>query len=272
VYAQRGPGAAAVLRRALLAWGAGHLALGDRRGWLLLLLQPLALAATLGLAVLLLDSSHWIAVFPVLVLLIGTWIGQAMHAHRLALARGMAPGGETHLALVLPLVIVLLSGFWLVGGGRASPAATMQHYVSAWQAGRPEAAQHLFARPADADGLAEQWNAQRQHIETLVRDAAARYGVLSGLDPARPFNSLRFEAVAAPGADSAIVAVDVVRRRRVETNLFGLIPTATQETVLVEQLGTVRLGARPAPSPEWLPIGAPGVVWVIEQIRLAPDH
>jgi hypothetical protein len=245
--------------------------LGDWRGWPLLVAQPVVIGAVLGLGALLLDSSRWIAVFPALVLLIGLWIGQAMHAHRLALARGAAPGGEMQLALVLPLVVILLSGFWLIGGGRASPAATMQHYVAAWQAQRPESAQHLFARPAGPDELRRDWQAQRQHIETLVREAAQRYGELSGLDPARPFNSLRFQEVAPPAGERSSVAVDVVRRQRVETSLFGLVPTATQETVLVEQLGVVRLVAQPAPLPEWLPIAAPGVVWLIEDVELAAE-
>jgi len=214
------------------------------------------------------DSSRWITVFPALVLLIGAWLGQAMHAHRLALARGAAPGGEFQLAVVLPLVIVLLSGFWLAGGGRASPAATLQHYVAAWQAGRPETAARLFAEPVNPTRLADEWAAQRQRMETLVRDAAARYGELSGLDPARPFNSLRFEQVGREDGQRTTVAVDVVRRRRVEASLFGLVPTATQETVVVERLGWVTLASRPAPSPEWLPMDHPGVVWLIEEVAL----
>jgi hypothetical protein len=261
------PAAGSVLRRALLVWGAGHLALGDRRGWLLLLLQPIAIAMLAGLAVLLLDSSRWIAVFPALVLLLGIWLGQAMHAQRAAIALGARPGGEFQVALLLPLVIALLSGFWMVGGARASPSATLQHYVAAWQAERPDAAVQLFARPVSASALASDWSAQRTRVERLVRDAAARYGSLSGLNPDQPFNSLRFEEITVT-AESVNIAVDVVRRRRVEAELFGLIPTATQETVRVERLGTILLRAHPAPSPAWLPLDPPGVIWLIEDVRL----
>jgi hypothetical protein len=263
------PSGAAVLRRALVLWGTGHLALGDRRGWLLLLIQPLAIGGLVAVGVLVLQGSRWIALFPALALLIAVWLGQAMHAHRLAIRSGGAPGGEFQIVLALPLVVVLLSGFWLVGGSRSSPAAAVQHYVAAWQAGKPADAALLFAEPIDASALDAGWRAQRSHVEQVVRDAARRYGAQSGLDPEEPFNSLRFE-VSSTSADRAVVQVEVVRRRRVETSLFGIIPTATQETVLVERLGEISLRARTAPLPDWLPLRInPGRLWLIDEVTLA---
>ena len=42
------PTGASVLRRSLVVWGLGQLAIGDRRGWLLLLAQPLAIVGLIG--------------------------------------------------------------------------------------------------------------------------------------------------------------------------------------------------------------------------------
>ena len=257
----------------MLLWGAGHVALGERAGWLLMAAQPLAIVTLVALAALLLEGSRWIILFPALALLVAVWLGQAMHAHRLAIRRGAAAGGEYQVALALPVVIVLLSGFWLVGGGRATPAATVQHYVAAWQADRPDAAIALFAEAPASEQLAADWQAQRAHVARLVAEAAARYGSLSGLDPAQPFNSLRFEpSQVRPGTQQAEIVVDVVRRRRVETSLFGMVPTATQETVLVERIGRLLLRAQPGPVPAWLPLAAnPGQVWLIERVELQSD-
>jgi hypothetical protein len=103
-----------------------------------------------------------------------------------------------------------------------------------------------------------------------VTDAAALYGPTSGIDPDQPFNSLRFTELPATSSDSALVDVEIVRRQRVETVLLGFIPTATQETVVVEELGMVRLMSQPAPAPAWLPSFQTGArVWRIETVDLA---
>jgi hypothetical protein len=244
--------------------------LGDRRGWLLMLIQPLAVAGMVAAAALLIDGSRWIALVPGLSLLLAAWLGQAMHAHRKAIQLGASPGGEYQLALALPLVVAVLSGFWLVGGGLSSPGATVQHYVAAWQAARPADAQRLFAEPVDQAALAADWSRQRDYVTLVVGDAAQRFGIQSGLDPSRPFNSLRFEPrPSATDSVQAVIDVDVVRRRRVETSLFGVIPTASQETVLVERLGQIVLRAHAAPVPDWLPGAAnPGQVWLIDEVQL----
>jgi hypothetical protein len=252
----------------------GHLALGERVGWLLVVLQPLAIGALAVLAALLADGNRWIAVFPALAALIALWLGQAMHAHRLATRRGSPPGGEFQVVVLLPVIVVLLSGFWMVGGGRSSPAATLQNYVAAWQAGRAEVAVDLFEQPADPTTLDAQWRSQRSRIDELIAAAAARYGSGSGIDPARPFNSLRFEQLpSSDAARTAIVTVDLVRQRSIETTLFGIIPTATQQTVRVERLALVELVARPAPVPAWLPINAsPSLVWLIAELDFIADR
>lgn len=265
------PSAARVLRRALLVWGAGHLLLGDRRGWLLVGAQVLAVAGLAVLAALLIEGTRWLAVLIALVIFVTAWLGQAVDAHRRAIAAGGAPGGEVQIAALLPLVVVLVGGFWLVGGDLASPGATLQRYVSAWQAEKPDRAVGLLDEPVDATALGIEWRRQREQLRLLVADAALRHGSQAGLDPRLPFNSLRFEEqFRERGGGRAVVAIDLVRRERYETELFGIIPTAAQRTVLVRRLGTVVLRAEPAAVPAWLPAGlaSPARVWVIDELAL----
>ena len=265
------PSASRVLRRALLVWGAGHLALGLRRGWLLVGLELISLVLLAMLAMLLIEGTRWLAVLLAVIGFIVAWIAQALDAHRRALAAGGAAGGEMQLAALLPIVVGLLGGFWLVGGYLGSPAATLQHYVSAWQAGQPSEALALLDEPVDGAALGAEWSAGRQQLEMLVDAAARRYGSQSGLDPRLPFNSLRFEEVVAERrAGRAVIAVYLVRRERFETELFGIIPTAAQRTIAVRQLGVVRLHAEPAPTPAWWPatIGNPSRVWLIDEVAL----
>lgn len=265
------PSAALVLRRALLLWGGGHLTLGLRRGWLLVVLELVALVVLGVLAALLIEGTRWLAVLLAVIGFFVAWIGQALDAHRRAVAARGAPGGELQMAALLPIVVAVVGGFWLVGGYLGSPAATLQHYVSAWQANTPAAAQPLLAEQVDTAALGADWTAERAQLELLVSAAARRYGSQSGLDPRLPFNSLRFEEVAGERASGrAVVAVQLIRRERFETELFGIIPTAAQRTIAVRQLGLIHLRARPAPAPWWWPagIGNPSRVWLIDEVAL----
>ena len=244
--------------------------MGDRRGWFLLALQPLAIAATAVVGLLLLDSTSWIVVLPVLAVLIVAWLGQAVHAHQRAVELGAEPGGELQIAWALPVILAVMTGFWLFGGDRGSPAAALEEYVSAWHSGRVDDARGLFVEPVEQSALAEAWRAQEAYVGARVAQEAARYGPSSGLDPQDPFGGLRFvEQADRRTPESTVVAVEIVRRQRVERTLFGLIPTATQETVLVERAGLIRLRAVPAEWPAWLPAGQPRpLVWRIEEVLL----
>jgi hypothetical protein len=264
------PPAGVILRRSLLIWGWGQLSLGDRRGWLLLIAQPLAVAVVLGAIFALGDGTRWIIVFPLLALLLVVWVAQAIHAHGLAMRRGAAPGGEMQIAWAMPVVLVVFTVFWLVGGDHGSPSATLHEYVAAWRAGMPAAAAQLFVEPPADTQLGAAWTTQNEYIGQRVADAAREFGADSGLDPSRPHNGLRFTELAdRRTADSSVVAVDIVRRQRVETSLFGLIPTATQQTVLVEHAGEVSLRSVPAEQPSWLPVGLPlAHVWRVVEVSL----
>ncbi len=234
-------GAAGILRRSLLIWGWGHIALGDRRGWLLLLLQPVALAGLAFAAWQLIDGTRWLAVFLPLVALIVFWIGQAVHAHRRAVALGATPGGELQLAFVLPVVLAVVSAFWLVGGRHGSPASAVEAYMAAWEAGRPDVAVGLYGDGVDQPSeLSAFWEELRSKLTAAVSSGRATYGPTSGLDPERPFRSLR---VIQTG--TASFTVELVRSESYQTTLLGFIPTAGQRTVVVEPVLSINVIEQP---------------------------
>lgn len=259
------PSAAATLRRALFIWGLGHLALGDRRGWLLLGLQVASIGALAIAGPPLIEGSRWIVLLPALLLIVMLWVAQAVHAHQKAVELGGAPGGELQIAWLLPLIVIVLTAFWLVGGQRASPTATLQQYVAAWHADRPGFAASLFHRPMAAEELAATWDRHERHLIDRVTAGEVSFGAFSGLDPARPFDGLRFvELVDQRSTTGAAFAIEITRRERIETTLFGLLPTATQQTVLVERLGLVRVIGEPSAADSWLPARR----WLIEEVEV----
>jgi hypothetical protein len=272
------PSARTVLRRALFIWGLGHLALGDRRGLLLLVAQPLAIAAWLLVAVQLLGGESWLILFPALLALVAIHIAQAVDAQRRALALGAAPGGELQMAWLMAAIALVVAAFWLAAGDHASPEATLAEYVAAWQADDADAGVVLLAGDALTGGeLAAAWHEQRDYIGERVAAALASYGAASGLDAAAPFNSLRFSLASPPAAArTATVAIDIIRFERVETHLFGFIPTASREIVAVERVGIIRLGTYPAQQPDWLRLSLPPALqlasgeWRIELIGIPP--
>jgi hypothetical protein len=254
------PPAGSVLRRALLIWGWGHLTLGDRRGWLLVALQPLAVASLLLVAWQLIDGTRWLAVFVPLVVLVVFWVAQAVHAYRRALALGGAPGGELQLALFLPLVLAVFTAFWLLGGRHGSAASTVEAYMEAWQAGRPDVATALYSPPTLAQNdVATFWHVEHDRLVTEIGAAQAQYGLTSGLDSARPFSSLRVTQT----SDSSTFVVELVRSETYQTTLLGLIPTAGQRTVVVAQVMTIWVTE--AGVPGWLPSS----VWRIAGVQEA---
>jgi hypothetical protein len=251
------PGAAGVLRRALLVWGWGHITLGDRRGWLLVLLQPLAIGGLLLATWQLIDGTRWLTVFVPLVAVLVVWVGQAVHAHRRATALGALPGGELQLALFLPFAFALLTAFWLVGGRHGSPASTVEAYMDAWRAGRPDAAAGLFAGSnVDSAALQHFWAEQSSELAISLSDGRAAYGPLSGLDPARPFDSLRVSELATQIPGQATFSVEIVRTESFETTMLGIIPVAAQRTIVVAPLAQLELREEPTitgllPSSTW---------------------
>ena len=247
------PPAAKVLRRGLIGWGLGHVMLGDRRGWLLLILQPIAIVAVAALAGALIDGTRWLVVFVPLLALMIFWIAQAIDAHQRALNMGAKPGGEIAIVLVLPIGLTVLTLFWLLGGRHGSPTATMQEYIESWMRYRPAAAAALFASPTTADAVSADWAAERQVLSDHIARARTTYGYDSGLDPSHPFDSLRFRDPVTAADGQVAMVVELVRNERVQTSVLGVIPTAGQQEVVVERDMTVWLQQQRQSPPSWLP-------------------
>ena len=265
--ARRVPPASKVLRRALIFWGLGHVMLGDRRGWLLLIIQPIAIIAVTALAAALIEGTRWLIVFVPLLALLVFWVAQAVDAYQRALKMGAKPGGEMAIVLMLPLGLIVLTLFWLVGGRHGSPTATLQEYIEAWMRNRPDAAAPLFATPTEADAVGARWATEQQVLADHISRAHATYGDESGLDPEHPFESLRFRDPVTTTDGRVSIVVELVRNERIPTTVLGVIPTAGQQEVVVERDMTIWLERQLQPQPEWLPIdGLESYAWKITGI------
>ncbi len=256
-----------------MVWGWGHLALGDRRGWALALLEPLFIAGLLLVVVQLIDGTQWLIVFVPLTVLLVVWLGQALHAYQRALRLGGAAGGEAQVALFFPVAVTLLTVYWLVGGSHGSPAATVEQYALDWMSMRPADAVQLFVSQPDPSALGATWQAEMAFLRSRVGQAADEYGPASGLHPDSPFDNLRFGEPVEEQPGFAQVTVDIVRQEEVQTTVLGFIPTASQETVSVERAGVISLRLVPQPGLQWLPIGQlASSSWLIENVALnGPD-
>lgn len=270
------PAARTVLRRALLVWGLGHLAIGDRRGWLLLALELLGVVALAFLAAGLLEGTRSDFVFLALAAFFAIWGAQAIDAHREAIARGAEPGGAIGLLALAPVVVVVMTGFWLVAGSAGSPTAALQRYATAWRSGRADVAGPLFLPPRDPAAVAAQWATDGAYVRSRLQAlAGARHRTI---DPNEPFASFVFEpAAAVPGGvgtggdaenvTSATFEVQVVERRPVRGDFFGF-PTASQRTELVERLGRITLRSVVLPPP--FGIGPGDAVWRVASLAIGP--
>lgn len=229
-----------------------------------------AVAVILVLAAQIIEGTGWILLLPALAALFVVWFGQAIHAHRRAVAMGARPGGELHVALLLPVIAAVMTVYWIAGGDGGSPASTLREYVLAWQSERSAHAAELLVEPVPPDVLAAEWRADEAYLVGRVALATSQFGTASGLDPAQPFDSLRFtELTAERRPDTAVVAIDIVRRQRVETTILGIIPTAAQQTVSVERVGQVVLRSAPAAPPAWMPFRVvEAAVWRVAEVDL----
>jgi len=107
--------------------------------------------------------------------------------------------------------------------------------MTAWQADRPDVAVALYGSgaPAAAD-VTQLWLQERAWLTSQIEHARATHGPTSGLDPARPFSSLRVTQSA-----PTHFIVELVRSESYQTTILGFIPTAAQRTVVVAALWDV---------------------------------
>ncbi len=151
---------ARVLRRAVLGWGLGHIALGRPGiGYALLGIELVSIGLVWWLTAGLADTSLYLVPFLAGIAFLVTWAGQAVHAYRLARAVASSsdvPPRSPALAmgwLTIPL-LVWGAGFWLIGTDAASPSAVLDRFVTAWNAGDLDARDWPPEVIAEADAAA----------------------------------------------------------------------------------------------------------------------
>jgi len=259
-------------------WGWGQLALGDRRGWALLVLEPLAVATLVLVGIPLAAGTGLEVVFVAGVLVGVAWLGQAVHAYRLAVRRRQpfgltgADGGAIELLWLVPLAVVATTVYWTVLGPAAAPDAALAQYVTAWRAGRSADAAPLFATAIDPGAVSAAWQRQGPRLRNDLVVAAAAAGPGSGIDPGQPFDSLRYDWVepsAGAGADTGLLEIRVVRTRSVRDTIFGLVPATHDELVPVLDIGsvTLRLVTTAGPLP-----GVPVAHWRIDRVSALDEE
>jgi hypothetical protein len=220
-----------ILRRALVAWGLGHLALGRSAvGRALLAAEVIGIAGVAWLTIGLADSSAYLIPFLAGIVFIVAWAWQAVDAYRAAgriqAARAPAPERSPAAAmgwLSLPL-LVWGAGFWLIGADSASPAAILDRFVTEWTDGE----------------LGDPWPAE---VIRAADDAAASLG-----EGADRFRDVRVTIVSADSSRATAVAEAIHFERRDSRFLWvfagsELIPIADKRVL------TLDLEARPVELP-----------------------
>jgi hypothetical protein len=227
-----------VLRRALVAWGLGHLLLGRQRaGRGLLAAEAIAALLIAWLTIGLADSTAYLVPFIAGMAFIVAWAWQAIDAYRSARAllpaRPPAPERSPAEAigwLSLPL-LVWGTGFWLIGAHAATPASVLDRFVTAWS----------------DDALDDRWPA------SVVAEADAAVGTL-GSGPDR-FRDIRVSVIRR-GANRATAVAESIHFERRDSRFLGVFPGSELVPVADELLLTMDLVARPAELPGGGDIGA----------------
>ena len=229
---------ARVLRRAVLAWGLGHISLGRRStGIALLALEVVSLGIVVWLTAGLADTTLYLVPFLAGVAFLGVWAWQAVHAYRLA--RTASPPAEVPARspalgmgwLTLPL-LAWGAGFWLVGAHAATPAAALDRFVTAWTAG---------------DLGSGDWP------ESVVAGADAAAGAL-GSGPER-FRDVRVRIVDMDDGRATALAEAIHYERR-DSRFLWVFPGSELVPVADREVLSLDLVARPAGLPGGGDIGA----------------
>jgi hypothetical protein len=233
-----------VLRRALLVWGAGHLAVGRRAlGWTLVVIEVVAAFVVGWLTIGLANSSAYLVPFLAGVAFLAAWAWQAVDAYRHArsaeAAAGPVPERSPAVAagwLALPL-LAWFAGFWLIGADGSTPAAALDRFVTDWSAGALDE---------------ERW-------PSSVLDAAdeARDGLGAATDDLR---DVRF-SVTDLREDGATAVAEAVHYERRESRILWLFAGSELVPVADAEVLTLELEARPIELPGGGDIGA--VRWLI---------
>ena len=245
----------AVLRRSLLAWGLGDLALGRRANgvaWLGAEIVAIGLMAylTIGLA-----NTTWYPIpFLAGAIFLAAWAAQAVGAFKRAQAREGAIGPtppRSPAAVVAWLTVPILvwgTGYWLLAGADASPAAVVDGFERAWPTGDTESLRQLGL---DQQDLAVASTAL-QRVRQLCQAGSLNADCADA--PASLLHDVRF--VVQAGGGSAQADADVVSFERQSTTFLGLLGGTELVPVPQQRILHIELREVPAALPGGLELGA----------------
>lgn len=228
-----------VLRRALLAWGLGHLVLGRVTvGRALIVAEAVAILLIAWLAAGLADSSAYLVPFLAGAAFVVVWAWQAVDAYRIA--RGLeqasppAPVRSPAAAIGILSVPLLLwgTGFWLVAAHAATPAAVLDRFVTAWT--RDELTAPDWPRP----------------VIDEAREAATSLG--AGADR---FRDVRVRITRQDG-DRATAVAEAIHFERRPTRFLWVFPGSELVPVADDRVLSLELAAVPVELPGGGEIGA----------------
>ncbi|HEX5040506.1 MAG TPA: hypothetical protein VFW95_10250 [Candidatus Limnocylindria bacterium] len=228
-----------VLRRAILAWGLGHLALGRASvGVGLLVAEVAGILLVAWLTIGLSESSAYLIPFMAGVLFLVAWTWQAIAAYRSAQGALVVDLPRRAPAAALGWLGVPLliwgTGFWLDGARCATPAAVLDRFTTQWT----------------TSSLGQEWSRR-------VTDAADRAADRLG-DREEQFRDVRIRVVDQDDASATAVA-ELIHFERTETRILGIFPATELTPVVDRTVLTLELGAQPVELPGGGDIGA--VCW-----------
>lgn len=240
-----------VLRRALLAWGLGHLALGRRgTGSVLLAAEVAGAAIVVFLTISLADTTAYLVPFLAGIGFLVAWAWQAVAAYRAARlgagAIGPTPPRSPAAAigwLALPL-LAWAAGFWLIAADQASPSAVLDRFVSDWTDDR-------LAEEGWPDRIVDDADQAADALEELCAAGALREPCDAG--DADRFRDMRVRLVREESGAATAVA-EAVRFERRGSRVLWLFEATELVPVAVERLLTLQLSADPVTTP--LDLGA----------------
>ena len=253
---------ARALRLALLAWGLGDLALGRRMiGLAWLAAEGAAVAGVVVLTLTFGDTSWYLLPFLAGAAFLVLWATQAALAYRAAQAlvadgQRAQPGRGSPAAAIVWLTIPMLmwgTGFWLLAGAAASPAAVVDRFVTEW----PVVAD---GRAGWEDGLAADPTALAVVAEEAISRLAARCVQEAGAaceDADLLLRGVRVR-ISASGEQRATAVAELVRYERRAASFLGIFGTTELVPVPVAEILTLTLAADAAPfgGERWMVVNA----------------
>jgi hypothetical protein len=254
----------AVLRRSLLAWGLGDMALGRPAAglaWLAGEIGAIALVAwlTIGLA----DTTWYALPFLAGVAFLAVWAYQAVSAFKRAQSRQGAIGPtppRSAAAAVAWLTIPILvwgTGYWLLAGAAANPAAVLDRFESAWPENDAVAFHQLGLGAAQVNAL----DAGLQRVRQLC--AAGSLNPDCGDAPSSLMHDIRFEVDLREETAQAVATVVSFERR--STTFLWVVGGTQLVPVPQQRVLQLSLSEVPAALPGGITLGASR--WEIRSIK-----